>query len=220
MGYLPAALRNYLVRLGWSHGDDEIFSTEQAIAWFDVKDVGKSPARFDFAKLADLNGHYIRKCDDAELLEHIKAFLPHADGGRDMIAAFERVGWDKLAAALPGLKERAKTLPELVEGARFLLVTRPIALDDKAAALLDPATRAMLTGLSTSLSDTAAWTATALEAAVRAHAEANGLKLGKVAQPLRAALTGRTVSPPVFDVMAVLGREESLARIDDQTKTG
>jgi glutamyl-tRNA synthetase len=220
MGYLPAALRNYLVRLGWSHGDDEIFSTEQAIAWFDVKDVGKSPARFDFAKLADLNGHYIRKCDDAELLEHIKAFLPHAAGGRDMIAAFERVGWDKLAAALPGLKERAKTLPELVEGARFLLVTRPIALDDKAAALLDPATRAMLTGLSTSLSDTAAWTATALEAAVRAHAEANGLKLGKVAQPLRAALTGRTVSPPVFDVMAVLGREESLARIDDQTKTG
>ena len=216
MGYLPAALRNYLVRLGWSHGDDEIFSTEQAIAWFDVKDVGKSPARFDFAKLADLNGHYIRKADDAELLAHIRAFLPHAQDGKALLAAVERAGWDKLAAALPGLKERAKTLPELVDGARFLLVDRPIALDDKATGLLDAAGRALLKDLHARLAGAPAWTAAALEAEVRTFAEATGAKLGKVAQPLRAALTGRAVSPPVFDVMAVLGREESLARIADQ----
>lgn len=216
MGYLPAALRNYLVRLGWSHGDDEIFSTEQAIAWFDVKDVGKSPARFDFAKLADLNGHYIRKADDAELLTHIRAFLPDAPDGKALLAAVERAGWNKLASALPGLKERAKTLPELVDGARFLLVDRPIALDDKATGLLDPAARSLLKDLHARLAGAPAWTAPALEAEVRTFAEATGAKLGKVAQPLRAALTGRAVSPPVFDVMAVLGREESLARIADQ----
>jgi glutamyl-tRNA synthetase len=217
MGYLPAALRNYLVRLGWSHGDDEVFSTEQAIRWFDVKDVGKSPARFDFAKLGDLNGQYIRATDDAELLEHIQAFLPHAKDGVTLEARFAGVGWDKLKAALPGLKERAKTLPELVDGALWLIASRPLALDEKAAKLLDGDGKAAIGALVPKLSAATAWTAPALEAIVREHAEATGAKLGKIAQPLRAALTGRAVSPPVFDVMAVLGRDEALARLAAHT---
>jgi len=217
MGYLPAALRNYLVRLGWSHGDDEIFSTEQAVRWFDVADVGKSPARFDFAKLGDLNGHYIRQTADAELLDHIKAFLPHAKDGAALASRFEAVGWERLAAALPSLKERAKTLPELVDGAAFLVAARPLPLDDKAAKLLDAEGKASIGALLPRLEAAPEWSAVALEAIVRAHAEATGAKLGKIAQPLRAALTGRAVSPPVFDVMAALGRAEALGRLKDRT---
>ena len=216
MGYLPAALRNYLARLGWSHGDDEIFSTEQAVAWFDVADVGKSPARFDFVKLGDLNGNYIRRTDDAELLARIKDFLPHAEGGQALFAQFAAAGWDKLAAALPGLKERAKTLPELVEGARFIIAQRPLMLDDKALKLIDADAKTALQKLSALFDASPVWNAPALEAIVRDYAEAHGLKLGKVAQPLRAALTGRAVSPPIFDVMAVLGKTEALARLKDQ----
>jgi glutamyl-tRNA synthetase len=216
MGYLPAAVRNYLARLGWSHGDDEIFSTEQAVAWFDIVNVGKSPARFDFVKLGDLNGNYIRKADDAELLRRVKDFLPHAVDGPADFKAFEAAGWDKLAAALPGLKERAKTLPELVDGARFIIMTRPLVLDEKASKLVDADAKAALGDLAKIFAASPDWAAAPLEAALRVYTEEKGLKLGKVAQPLRAALTGRAVSPPVFDVMAVLGRDEALARIKDQ----
>jgi glutamyl-tRNA synthetase len=216
MGYLPAGLRNYLVRLGWSHGDAEIFSTEQAIAWFDIDDINKSPGRLDFAKLADVNSHYIRQLSDAELMRHLKDLLPHLDNGAEIAAKLEKAGWDRFAAALPTLKERAKTLLDLIEGAAYLTAQRPIALDDKAAKLLDAEARATLAKVLPQLETTTDWKVPALEAAVRGFAEATGQKLGKVAQPLRAALTGRTVSPPVFDVMAVLGREEALARIRDQ----
>ncbi len=216
MGYLPAALRNYLARLGWSHGDDEIFSTEQAVAWFDVAQVGKSPARFDFAKLGDLNGHYIRQADDAELLGRIQDFLKHAEGGPEVADAFAAAGWDKLSAALPGLRERAKTLPELVDGAGFIIQSRPLAMDEKASKLLDADAKVALADLAPLFKAVTEWAPAPLEAALRSYAEAKGLKLGKVAQPLRAALTGRAVSPPVFDVMAVLGKTEALARIRDQ----
>ena len=216
MGYLPAGLRNYLVRLGWSHGDAEIFSTEQAIEWFDIGDINKSPGRLDFAKLADVNGHYIRQASDTDLIRQVRELLPHLDNGTEIAAKFEKVGWDRLAAALPTLKERAKTLLDLIEGAAYLTAQRPIALDDKAAKLLDTEARATLAKALPQLEATTDWKVPALEAAIRAFAEATGQKLGKVAQPLRAALTGRAVSPPVFDVMAVLGREEALARIRDQ----
>jgi len=216
MGYLPAGLRNYLARLGWSHGDDEIFSTEQAIQWFDIDDINKSPGRLDFAKLADVNSHYIRQASDGELLRHLKDLLPHLDNGAEIAAGIETVGWDRFAAALPTLKERAKTLLDLLEGAAYLTSPRPLALDDKAAKALDAEARASLAKLLPQLEAAPDWAGPALEGLVRAFAEATGQKLGKIAQPLRAVLTGRTVSPPVFDVMAVLGREETLARIRDQ----
>ena len=218
MGYLPAALRNYLVRLGWSHGDDEIFSTEQMIEWFDLDAIGRSPARFDFAKLEDLNGHYIRRASDDQLMRRIKAVVPELENGRRLEAKLAKAGWDRLALALPGLKERAKTLKELIAGAGFLTAERPLALDDKAKGLLDGAARQNLAALLQRLEAVPDWQAAALEAEVRGFAEARGAKLGKIAQPLRAALTGTSVSPPVFDVMAVLGREEALARIRDQAQ--
>ena len=186
------------------------------MSWFDVTDINKSPGRFDFAKLADLNGQYIRKTPDAELLARIKDYLAHADGGAAVAAAFAAAGWDKLAAAMPSLKERAKTLPELVDGARFIIATRPLPLDDKASKLLDADAKSALAKLAPLFDAAPAWNAATLEAVVRDFAEQNGLKLGKVAQPLRAALTGKSVSPPVFDMMAVLGKPESLARIRDQ----
>ena len=249
MGYLPAALRNYLARLGWSHGDDELFSTAEAISWFDVADVGKSPARFDFAKLSDLNGQYIRQTPDADLLVHLAACLPgigthdeiaatidpkappRADfalmkelavvrpdlkTGKDLLAAFRAAGADRLAAALPSLKERAKTLPDLAAGMLYLIAQRPLKLDDKALKLLDGDAKAALTQMAPLFDAVPRWEATALESVVRQFAETNNLKLGKIAQPLRAALTGRAVSPPVFDVMAVLGKAEAMARIKDQ----
>jgi glutamyl-tRNA synthetase len=218
MGYLPAALRNYLVRLGWSHGNDEIFSTEQMIEWFDLDAIGRSPARFDFAKLEDLNGHYIRIASDEELMRRIKAVVPELENGRALEAQLAKAGWDRLARALPGLKERAKTLKELIDGAGFLTAERPLTLDDKAKGLLDEPGRQSLAAVLARLEAVRDWQAAALEAEVRGFAEAHNLKLGKIAQPLRAALTGKLVSPPVFDVMAVLGREEALARIRDQAK--
>jgi glutamyl-tRNA synthetase len=218
MGYLPAALRNYLARLGWSHGDDEIFSTEQAIAWFDIKDVGKSPGRFDFAKLADLNGHYIRAMPDTELMEHIKTLLPFIPNGPAIQAQLDATGWTPLAIALPSLKERAKTLVELIDNAGFLFASRPLAMDDKASKVLDADARRQLGLLIPSLEKVKPFEAAALEAEVRRFAEATGAKLGKIAQPLRAALTGRAVSPPVFDVMHALGAEEALARLKDQAQ--
>jgi glutamyl-tRNA synthetase len=215
MGFLPAGLRNYLARLGWSHGDDEIFSTDEMIAWFDIADINRAPARLDLAKMADVNSHYIRQSSDEELMRHVRALLPEAEGGPELAAAFDRVGWDKLAAALPSLKGRAKTLRELVDGAGYLIAARPLSQDEKAAKALDASARARLGRLLPQLEAASAWQAPALEGIVRAFSEAEGAKLGAVAQPLRAALTGTSVSPPVFDVMAALGREETLARLRD-----
>lgn len=218
MGYLPEALRNYLVRLGWSHGDDEIMSTEQLIAWFDIEDIGKSPARFDTKKLEDLNAHYIREADDSALLEAVRIMLPTIDGGPEFATALDQLdgGWKRFEAALPGLKPRAKTLLEVVDGAKFLTDQRPLSLDSKASKVLDDTARAVLSGLQNKLEAVATWDVVNVEAAVRAFAESSDLKLGNVAQPLRAALTGRAVSPPIFDVMALLGRAECLARLSDQ----
>jgi glutamyl-tRNA synthetase len=216
MGYLPAAMRNYLVRLGWAHGDQEIFSTEEMISAFDLPAIGRSPARFDFAKLENLNGHYIRQMGDADLVTEIERLLPYIEGGAALAAKLTPALREKLIAAMPGLKERAKTLIELIESARYLYADRPLALDDKAAALLTPEARTLMGKLASELGRVAPWSATTAEAAVRAFAEREGAKLGAVAQPLRAALTGRTTSPGIFDVLAVLGREESLARLADQ----
>ncbi len=211
MGYLPAALRNYLARLGWSHGDDEIISTEQLTGWFDVDGVGKSAARFDFKKLEALNGHYIRGTENAELVRRIRDLLPHLEGGAVTSQKLDaNDGWSRLAAAMPGLKDRAKTLVELIDGAAFLTVQRPLNLDEKAQKLLDADAQAILSALLPRLAALNTWTAAGLEADIKTFAEETGAKLGKIAQPLRAALTGKSVSPPVFDVMEVLGRDESL----------
>jgi glutamyl-tRNA synthetase len=216
MGYLPAGLRNYLARLGWSHGDDEIFSTEQMTEWFDIDDINKAPGRLDLAKLADVNGHYLRASSNAELLRRTRDYLAEAEGGSELAARIETVGWDRFALALPTLKGRAKTLKELVDGAAYVIAARPLSLDEKAEKALDPAARTTLAKLLPQLEAVADWQVPALEAVVRDFAEGAGQKLGNVAQPLRAALTGRAVSPPVFDVMAVLGRDEALSRIRDQ----
>ncbi len=216
MGYLPAALRNYLARLGWSHGDDEIFSTDELVRWFDLDGIGKSPSRFDFAKLENLNGHYIRHTDDAELLTEFIAFLPYVENGPALLAKIDDVMKAKLLIAMPGLKERAKTLVELMTNTNYLFTARPLAMDDKAKALLGDEGKGALKTLVEVLSACSEWKAAGLENAVKAHAETAGLKLGKLAQPLRAALTGTSTSPGIFDVLEVLGREESLGRIADQ----
>ena len=217
MGYLPAALRNYLVRLGWSHGNDEIMSTSQMLDWFDVTDINRSAARFDFAKLEDLNGHYIRSTDDQELLQRVEDILPYLPNGAQITERLDANMRAKLLLAMPGLKERAKTLIELINGADFLFADRPLKLDEKAEKLLDADARQKLAAMLPKLEAASRWQAADLEAIVRTFAEETGAKLGKVAQPLRAALTGKSVSPPVFDVMAVLGRDEALGRIRDQT---
>ncbi|HEX3500232.1 MAG TPA: glutamate--tRNA ligase [Stellaceae bacterium] len=208
LGYLPEALRNYLLRLGWSHGDDEIISSEQAIAWFDIDAVGRGPARFDFVKLDSLNGHYIRQTGDARLAELVAPFLERLLGH-----ATDAEGLGRLRAGMAGLKSRAKTLVELAANARFYVAARPLALDEKVQRVVAES-RQLLSDLSKAMSN-ADWTSEGLEAAVRAFAEAYGHKLGALAQPLRAALTGSTVSPPVFEVMAALGRTETLSRIAD-----
>ncbi len=216
MGFLPAAVRNYLVRLGWSHGDQEIFSTEEMIAAFDLPQIGRSPARFDFAKLESLNSHYLRAASDRELLAAIEGLLPHIANGAELAAKLDAALKEKLIAAMPGLKERAKTLIELIDQARYLYAERPLSLEDKAQALLTPEARLMLRELGHALSGVDPWTAATTEAAIRSFSERRTLKLGAVAQPLRAALTGRTTSPGIFDVLAVLGKSECLARIADQ----
>lgn len=216
MGFLPEALRNYLVRLGWSHGDAEIMSTDEMIEWFGFDGMGRGAARFDLVKLEALNGHYIRHADDTYLVSRTMDLMNYIDGGAELAAKLTPHVREQLLAAMPGLKERAKTLVELLDGAQFLFVSRPLAMDEKAAAMIADGGRQIIGSLLPALEALPAWDAASTEAAVRAHAEANDLKLGKVAQPLRAALTGRLTSPPVFDVMAVLGREESLARLADQ----
>ncbi|MFO7856701.1 MAG: glutamate--tRNA ligase [Paracoccaceae bacterium] len=209
-GYLPEALRNYLARLGWAHGDEEFFSDAQAQAWFDLSGINKAAARFDFAKLAHLNGMHIRASDDARLVEACLDVLEARDEPKP-----DATRLAQLAQAMPGLKERSKTVVELLEMAHYLLVDRPLEPDEKAAKLLSGDAPIVLARFVARLRDASEWEAATLESAARDFAEAEGLKLGKVAQPLRAALTGRAVSPGVFDVMVTLGREETLARLED-----
>ncbi len=216
LGYLPAALRNYLVRLGWSHGDQEIFSTEEMIAAFDLPSIGRAPARLDLAKLDNLNGHYIRQMPDADLLKALEDVLPFIPNGQALADKMTPVLRDKLLVAMPGLKERAKTLIELFEASRFVWAGRPLDMTDQAKSLLTPEAKTLLGKLIPALETVPEWTGPAIEAVVRSFAETAAVKLGAVAQPLRAALTGKTTSPPIFDVLAVLGRIESLARLRDQ----
>jgi glutamyl-tRNA synthetase len=218
MGYLPAALRNYLVRLGWSHGDAEIMSTDEMVRWFDLDGIGRSAARFDFAKLENLNGHYLRETPDPEIVARLKALLSELPEGAALAERIGREGLGKLERAMPGLKERAKTLVELLDNADYLFARRPLELDEQAKKVLDSAGRETLGALLPRLEAVSSWTPQALEALVRAFAEETGRKLGKVAQPLRAALTGKSTSPGIFDVLDVLGRGESLARIRDQVQ--
>jgi len=213
MGYLPAAMRNYLARLGWGHGDDEYFDDAQAQAWFDLSAIGKAPARLDFAKLADLNGRWMRDSDDAALVAEIERLF--AAQHRDPLSLPQRT---KLVQAMPGLKQRAKTLVELIDSAYYILGATPITPDDKALKLLTSEARTLLGKLTPRLQDVSEWTSEALENVVRAFADEAGVKLGAVAQPLRAALTGRATSPGVFDVLVTLGRDESLARIAAQAR--
>lgn len=214
MGYLPQALRNYLARLGWSHGDDEIMPLQNMIAWFDIDDVNKGAARFDFKKLEALNGHYIRTSDDKALLAAALALLPHLQAPAWPLAPAQ-AQQAQLLQAMPGLKERAKTLTELIDNAAFIFAKRPLELDEKAAAVLSADGKATLAMLLPELEKAEDWQAEKLHAILLRLAEERTVKLGKLAQPLRAALTGRAVSPGVFDVLAVLGKNESLARIKD-----
>jgi len=211
MGYLPEALRNYLLRLGWAHGDAEIISTAQAVEWFDLDAVGRSPARFDFTKLQNLNGLYMRERPDDALVRLVAPRL-EASLGRVLSPA----ELDRLERAMPGLKGRAKTLVELADSAKFYFMSRPLPLDPKAAAALNTSGQAALAGLAPVFASITDWRAPVLEQAVRGFAEAHHLKLGDVAQPLRAAATGMSVSPPIFEVIAVLGRDETLGRLADQ----
>jgi len=216
MGYLPAAMRNYLVRLGWAPCDQEIFSTQEMMAAFDLPAIGRAPARLDLAKLDNLNGHYIRQMADADLVGEIERVLPYVPNGAELAAKLSPAMREKLIAAMPGLKERAKTLVELIDSARYLYADRPLPLEEKAEAQMTPEARGVLGRVARDLAMVDPWSAEGAEAAVRAFAERSGAKLGAIAQPLRVALTGRTTSPGIFDVLAVLGKAESLARIADQ----
>jgi glutamyl-tRNA synthetase len=216
MGYLPAALRNYLVRLGWSHGDQEIFSTEEMIAAFDLPAIGRSAARFDFAKLENLNGHYIRHSDDQTLVSQFEAVLDYVPNGAAVKAKLNPTTRTQLLQAMPSLKERAKTLIELIDGSYFIFADRPLQMEAKAQALLTPETRQLVSRLRAALEAVSPWSTATTEAAMRAYADENNLKLGAVAQPLRVALTGKTTSPGIFEVLSVLGRDECLARLADQ----
>jgi glutamyl-tRNA synthetase len=203
LGILPEALFNYLLRLGWGHGDEEIIARNDAVRWFDLPQVGRSPARFDIKRLENLNGHYLREADNARLAALVAAKL----GASDHV--------ELLTRAMPSLKLRAKSVNELADGAAFLFAERPLPMDERAAALLQDGAPDLLAAVYSTLSQLGDWTAETIEQAVREVAEGQGVKLGQVAQPLRAALTGRATSPGIFDVLALLGRDESLARIAD-----
>ncbi|MGB3147423.1 MAG: glutamate--tRNA ligase [Paracoccaceae bacterium] len=209
MGYPAAAMRNYLCRLGWSHGDDEFFTDEQARNWFDLPAIGRSPSRLDFKKLEHLSGQHIGASADAALLAELEAYLQAT--GQSALPSQRR---ELLARGLYCLKDRAKTFPELIEKAYFILADRPLVPDEKAAKQLDNVSRGILNELTLQLQNVN-WTKENLEATVSALAEAHGLGLGKIAGPLRAALAARTVTPSVFDMMYVLGQEETLARLRD-----
>ncbi|HHS89154.1 MAG TPA: glutamate--tRNA ligase, partial [Rhodobacteraceae bacterium] len=209
MGYPAPGMRNYLTRLGWSHGDDEFFTDQQARAWFDLKGIGKSPARFDFKKLESICGQHIAIMDDAALVAEVEGYLAASD--QEPLTPHQRNG---LLKAMYCLKDRARTYPQLLEKAHFVLTSRPIVPDEKSAGALDAVSIGILKELTPQLQN-ASWDRETLEGIVSTLAEAHGTKLGKLAQPLRAALAGRTVTPSVFDMMLVLGREETLARLQD-----
>ncbi len=213
MGYVPEALRNYLLRLGWSHGDDEIISTEQAIKWFDIGGIGKSAARFDFDKLSALNGHYLRHMADADLSPLVAEKVAEKLG-RPLVEA----DGSSLREAVSELKQRDKTINELAENALFYFVNGAPDLNEKAAGILGDEARSLLASLGETLAAADEWGAAELEASVRGFAEKQGVKLVRIAQPLRAALTGRTASPGIFQILATLGREESLARIAERSR--
>jgi len=210
MGFLPAALRNYLLRLGWGHGDDEIISTRQAIEWFDLPAVGRSASRFDMVKLTNLNAHYLRESPDDELLPLVLPLIEARTGG-----AVDAAGLERVAHGLNGVKPRSRTLVELADNLMFYARSGPPApADDKARAQLTPDARRLLSSLATALDgERVDWSEKPLEDAIRRFAEANGLKLGQVAQPLRVALTGSTASPGIFEVLAILGPAEAKARL-------
>ena len=209
LGYPAAGMRNYLARLGWSHGDDEFFTDAQAQEWFDLGGIGKSAARFDFKKLENLCGQHIAASDDAALLHELQAFL--AVTGQDALDAQKTALLEK---GMYCLKERAKSFPELIEKAEFILANRPIQPDEKAAQALDSVSRGILKELTPHLQN-ASWSRDKIEEVASAFAEAQGVKFGKLAGPLRAALAGRSATPSVFDMMLVLGQEETLARLTD-----
>ncbi len=209
MGYPAAGMRNYLTRLGWSHGDDELFTTEQAMEWFDLPGIGRSPARLDFKKLESTCGWHIARTDDAALLQEIDGYL--AAAGQPALTGGQR---DLLSRAMYCVKDRAKTFPELLEKARFALASRPVSTDESAAKALDAVSRGILRSLTPRLQN-ASWTREALEAILNDEAAANGIGFGKLASPLRSALAGRTATPSVFDMMLVIGRDETIARLEE-----
>jgi len=211
MGILPDAMFNYLLRLGWGHGDDEIISRAQAIEWFALEGVGKSPSRFDMKKLQNLNGHYMREADDADLVRLAAPWIEQ-DLGQSLSASDSKL----LGQAMPVLKNRAKNLIELTESSLFLIKKRPLGLDERSENLLDRDARSLLKSIHLGLTDLEDWTLEATEEVIKAIAESAELGLGKLAQPMRAALTGSTSSPGIFDVLILLGKEESLGRLADQ----
>lgn len=213
MGYLPAAMRNYLARLGWSHGDDEFFTTEQAVEWFGLDRIGKSPARFDFSKLEHLSGQHFRVTEGSEIMPLLENHLASHN-----LPALSDLQRSQLLSAMPGIRERAKTIPQAVDLATFILGSRPFLPDDKAQKALSAVSRGMLARL-TSLLQHATWKASELEMATREVAVTNGIGMGKIAQAIRVALTGKTISPSVFDMMEILGRDETLARIEECMET-
>ncbi|MGR3823113.1 glutamate--tRNA ligase [Salipiger marinus] len=214
LGYPAAGMRNYLARLGWGHGDDEVFTDTQAQQWFDLSGIGKAPARLDFKKLEHLCGQHIAMGDDAALLHELEAYL--AAAGLPALTEAQR---DGMARAMPCLKERAKTFPELLEKAHFVLTDTPVVPDDKALKSLDDVSRGILAALTPHL-QSASWTREELEGVTARFAEEHGTKFAKLAGPLRAALSGRSVTPSVFDMMLVLGREESLLRLGQAAASG
>jgi glutamyl-tRNA synthetase len=216
MGYLPEAMINYLARLGWSHGDDELFSRQQMVDWFSLDGLNKGAARFDFVKLENVNGHYIREAKPEHLYEVMIATAAEVDRPVDVRGLTENK--DTALAALPELQPRAKTVLELIDLAQFIYATRPIAIEAAAAEHLTSEARSNIADFAEILRGLTDWSVTAIDAAAREFAEAKGMKLGKVAQPLRVALTGRTVSPGIFEVMVLVGKDETLARLGDQAR--
>ncbi len=215
LGMLPEAVCNYLLRLGWGHGDEEIISRERAVELFDLAGVGRSPSRFDLKKLENLNGHYIREADDARLAELIAPRVSRLIG-REVTGGEQ----ETLVSAMASLKPRAKTLDEIADGALFLFAKRPLSYDEKAAELLNEEGRRLIEACVEALSDLGEWSPSAIESIIRGVAETGGLGLGKIAQPLRAALTGRTTSPGIFDVLSLIGKDEALGRLSDAAAQG
>ncbi|MCQ0970054.1 glutamate--tRNA ligase [Paracoccus sp. TK19116] len=213
LGYPPEAMRNYLARLGWSHGDDELFDDAQARDWFDLSGVGRAPARLDFKKLEHVSSHHIGGMDSNRLMAALDDFLQAS--GQPVLSDLQR---DRIVASSEVLREKAKTLPQLLDQARFAMIERPVEVDEKALKALDPAGLDML-GTLTAAVQNVSWSREELEASAQAVASDKGVGLGKIAAPLRAALAGRTSTPSVFDMMMALGRDETLARLRDQTKT-